>query len=296
MAITVVQLCNRIGRRARGGDFTKLGLNGQQDIMEAANAALQRLYGALPTYFKEQTQGFVLPAPVSITSIGVTQYVKTVTGYTFTESQFGQTVVLEGDPAWNQIVGTDELLNPYMGSTGTVTGTIYGNALFSTTYPFDRVIGNPTYANQSIGILLNASMARNNAGYNQWLMQQNVGMPVSWWPQTFGNSQGNTPYWILRFAPAPDQAYAVDVRMSFWPKRLTLDDYDDNTSLPVPDQFIEPSLIPMAIAEFMNSPEFQSRKDEELILNRAERGEKFARLQPGQFASPNNQVFTPLGF
>ena len=296
MAITVVELCNRIGRRARGGDFTKLGLNGQQDIMEAANAALQRLYGALPDYFKEMTQGFVLPAPLAITGVGVTQYGKTITGYSFTEEQFGQTVVLEGDPGWNQILGTNELLNPYMGPTGTVGGTVYGNALFSTTYPFNRVIGNPQYANQSIGFILNATMARNNGGVNQWLLQQNVGMPLSWWPQVFGNSQGHSPMWILRFAPAPDQAYAVNVRLSFWPKRLTLDDYDDNTALPVPDQFIEPSLIPMAIAEFMASPEFQSRKDEELILNRAAQGEKFARMQPGQFAAPANTIGTPLGF
>lgn len=296
MSITTVALCNRIGRRARGGDFTKLSMNEQMDIMEAANHALQRLYGALPAYFKEMTEGFVLPAPLAVAGVGVTQYGKTVTGITFTSAQFGQTIVLSGDAGWNQIVGTNELLNPYMGSTGTVAGTIYGNALFSNTYPFDRVIGNPTYANQSIGILLNASMARNNAGANQWLMQQNVGVPVAWWPQVFGNSQGNSPMWILRFAPAPQQAYAVNVRLSFWPKRLTLTDYDSNTSLPVPDQFIEPSLIPMAIQAFMSSPAWASRRDEALVEDRGNKGEAFARNQPGQFAAPNNQIYTPVGF
>lgn len=296
MAITVIELCNRIGRRARGGDFTKLSMNEQMDIMEAANAGLQRLYGALPTYFKELTQGFVLPAPLAVTGIGVTQFSTTVTGANFTSEQFGQTVVLEGDAGWNQILGANTLLNPYMGPTGTVGGTVYGNALFSTTYPFERVIGNPTFANQSIGIVLNASMARNNSGANQWLLQQNVGMPRTWWPQVFGNSQGYTPMWILRFAPAPDQAYAVNVRLSFWPKRLTLDDYDANTSLPVPDQFIEPSLIPMCLQEFMSSPAWQSRKDEAAVDARGEKGEAYARNQPGQFAAPSNTIGTPLGY
>lgn len=296
MSITTVALCNRIGRRARGGDFTKLSMNEQMDILEAANVALQRLYNALPTYFKEQTQGFVLPAPLSVLAVGVTQYSKTVTGITFTSAQFGQTIVLSGDAAWNQIIGTNELLNPYMGSTASVAGTIYGNALYSETYPFDRVIGNPKLANQNYYMLMNGEMARSNGANGAWLMQQSVGQPQVWWPQVFGNSQGETPMWVLRFAPAPSQAYAINVRLTFWPKRLTLTDYDSNTSLPVPDQFIEPSLIPMAIQAFMSSPAWASRKDEALVDDRGNKGEAFARNQPGQFAAPANQIYTPLGY
>lgn len=297
MPITTIELCNRIGRRARGGDFTKLSMNEQGDILEAANAALQRLYNALPTYFKEQTQGFVLPAPIQIASIGVTQFGKTVTGYTFTEAQFGQTVVLDGDPAWNQIIGTDDLLNPYMGDTGTVGGTIYGNAIHSTTFPLDRIISNPQFANQNLFPMASFTIATAN-GYGQspWLWFGQVGVPNVWWPQVFGNSQGNKPIMVLRFAPAPQQAYSVNVRIGFWPKRLTLTDYDDNTELPVPDQFIEKSLLPMCAQEFMASPAWESRNDEALIEARGNSGETFARNQLGQIGSPSNRVFTPVGF
>lgn len=297
MPITTVSLCNRIGRRARGGDFTKLSMNEQQDILEAANAALQRLYNALPTYFKEQTQGFVLPAPLAITGVGVTQFGKTITGYNFTDAQFGQTVVLEGDPGWNQIIGENDLLNPYMGSTGTVGGTIYGNAIHSNTFPLDRIIGNPQFANQNL-FPIAAFTISPATGYdvNPWLWYQQVGVPNAWWPQVFGNSQGNEPLMVLKFAPAPDQAYAVNVRIGFWPKRLTLTDYDDNSALPVPDQFIEPALIPMCLEEFMSSPAWQSRNDEAAVAARGQAGERFARNQLGQIGSPSNRIGTPLGF
>lgn len=297
MSITTIDLCNRIGRRARGGDFTKLSMNEQQDILEAANAALQRLYNALPTYFKEQTQGFVLPAPLAISGVGVTQYSKTVTGVTFTDAQFGQTVVLDGDPGWNQIIGEDELLNPYMGSTGTVSGTVYGNAIHSTTFPLDRIIGNPQFANQNLFPVATFNIAQANGyGTSPWLWFGQIGLPQVWWPQVFGNSQGNSPIMVLRFSPAPDQAYAVNVRIGFWPKRLTLTDYDENSALPVPDQFIEKSLIPMAIEEFMASPTFQSRNDEAQVIARGQQGERFARNQLGQIGSPNNRIGTPIGF
>lgn len=295
--ITVVNLCNRIGRRGRGGDFTKLSLNGQQDIIEAANAALQRLYNALPTYFKEQTQGFVLPAPLAISGVGVTQFGKTVTGITFTSAQFGQTVVLDGDPGWNQIIGEQELLNPYMGSTGTVGGTIYGNAIHSDTYPLDRIIGNPQFANQNLLPLTPLTMqSATNYGVPSWLWYQTIGIPSTWWPQVFGNSQGNKPIMVLRFAPAPQQAWAINVRMGFWPKRITLADYDNNSELPVPDQFVEPALIPMCLEEFQVSPEWQPANDGALITARGQAGEKFARNQLGQIGSPSNQVLTPWGF
>jgi hypothetical protein len=297
MSISTVQLFQRIGRRARGGDFTKLSLTEQTDLMEAANAALQRLYNALPTYFKVQTQGFVLPAPLTISGIGVTAFSKTVTGANWTSAQIGQTVALDGDAAWNQIIGANELLNPYMGATATVGGTVYGNAIYSETYPFDRVIGNPEFANQGLTPYgLRTLFPTSNGNNLPWIYAQNVGMPRVWWTQVLGNSQGGTPLMIIRVAPAPSTAYAINIRLSFWPKRLTLADYAANTALVVPDQFIETSLIPMALQEFMSSPAWQSRNDEGAVEARGERGEKFAREQPGVLTSNNNWVGTPAGF
>ena len=296
MSLSVVQYCQRIGRRARGGDFTRLSMSEQGDVLEAGNAALQRLYNALPSYFKELTEGFILPAPVALTGIGVTQFSKVVTGVAFTTAQFGQTVILDGDPAWNQIIGTAELLNPYNGATATVNGTVYGNAIYSTVYPFDRVIGNPKFADESLTPLVRTDLSRGTGTDGSWLFRQAIGQPQAWWPQVFGNSQGKSPIMVLRFAPAPEMAYTINVKLSFWPKRLTLADVDAAVTLPVPDQFIEKSLIPMAIQELIPMPCWQSRKDEQLVIARGDAGEAFARNQLGQIGSPNNRVYTPVGF
>lgn len=296
--LTTVEYINRLGRRARGGDFTKLSANERGDILQAANAGLQRLYNALPTYFKEQTQGFVLPAPLAVTGIAATQFSKFVTGITFTSAQFGQTIVLDGDAGWNQIIGEQELLNPYMGSTATVAGTIYGNAVHSDTFPLDRIIGNPQYANQNLFPLTSYSMvAASNGGINSpWWWSQSIGFPQVWWPQVFGNSQGKRPIMVLRFAPAPQQAYAINVRIGFWPKRLTLADYEANSPLPVPDQFVEKCLIPMSLEELMSTEVWAGRPDDDRVPKAGQAGEQHARLQYGQIGSPNNQVMTPIGF
>jgi hypothetical protein len=297
MSITTVQLLHRIGRRARGGDFTKLSLTEVTDLLDAANAALQRLYNALPTYFKEQTEGFVLPGPLAVSGVGVTQYGKTVTGIAFTEAQFGQSIVLDGDAGWNQIIGTAELLNPYMGDTASVSGTIYGNAIHSTTVPLDRIVGDPMFANPGLAPFFRATIGGGAPqSFAWWPWMQTIGIPQQWWPQVYGNAQGHTPIMTLKFAPAPSSPYAINVRIAFWPMRLTIADINANTSLGVPDQFIEPSLIPMALQSFLSSPIWEVRGDEQRIEESGLRGEDFARKQYGQIGAPNNRVYTPAGF
>ena len=296
--MTTVQLFQRLGRRARGGDFTKLSLTEQGDLAEAANSALQRVYEALPIYFKEQTQGFVLLAPQPITGVGVTQNSNILGSNVFDVSRIGCSVALDGDPAWNTVLGPNLLLNPYLGATGTVSGTLYGDAVYSTTLPFDRIIGDPKFANQTAVPMFNMTISRTNGSQMGWgwVMPQTVGRPQTWGVMLLGNAQGNTPLLVMKFSPAPDIAYAINVRLGFWPKRLTLADYDAATTIPVPDQFIETALIPMGLDALISTPIWESRKDEQIIMEKAEFAEEFLRRQPGQVAAPSNRVFTPIGY
>lgn len=297
--MTVLEYLHRIGRRARGGDFTALSMTEKGDLMECANAALQTVYGMLPSYFKERTQGFVLPAPEAIT-LEVAPGSAVVPDDTFDISELGRSVVIDGDGNWNQVAATNRLLNPYLGSQASANmgATIYGDAVYSDDYPFDRIIGNPTFPNQGQTMLLNLSITNvNNAPW--WSWQPAQGVPRAWWTQMLGNSSGNEPLLVLRFSPAPNIAYAIDVRINYWPKRLTLSDYQNATTLPVPDQFLEKSLIPIALRQLMSSPIWDNLGNpagDDRIIESADRGEEFLRMIPGQVTAPNNRVGTPWGY
>ncbi len=299
--ITVPQLFHRIARRSRTADFTKLSMSELTDVLEAANIALQKVFSSLPVRFKEQTQGFALPGPLALTAVGVTQFSKTVTAATFTAAQLGATVRLDGDPQWNQVLGTDTLLNPYMGATGAVSGTVYGDACFSEDYPFDRILGNPRFPNQgtwpwTINPLNSPGWMGMGAAYGWWLLPQSTGVPITWWTQEMGISQGRGPAVILKFAPLPNIAYPVSVRFTFWPRRLTLTDYLSGSTVVVPSQFVEPGLIPLALEAFMSSPAWKVRGDEDRVWQNARDAEKYLTSQPAQIGPPNNRIYTPLGF
>ncbi len=293
--MNTVELFHRIGRRGREGDFTKFSLAEQGDVMESVNSAMQQVYNALPSYFKEQSEGFVLPAPRNLV-VAVTQYSNMLSSDVFDESEIGRTVVLDGDPAWNQVLDTNQLLNPYMGTTvAQVSGQVYGNAIFSEQYPFDRIIGNPRLANQNTAFW-NKELIRVQPSGIPWLFQQGIGQPQVWWVEFQGNAQGYEPLLVLRVAPAPSVAMSINVRLSFWPRRLTMQDYTAATTIPVPDQFIDSCLIPIATRTFMASPAYVKRGDEDRIDARAVAAELTLKNQPGQPAAPNNRVFTPLGY
>lgn len=291
----VVELFNRIGRRGRGGDFTGFSLNEQGDVATAANEAIQQTYNLLPSYYKEITEGFVLPAPQPLT-LAVTQFSDQLSSDVFTTSQIGASVVLNGDPAWNQVIATNRLTRPYMGQTGTVGGTVYGDSWYSLRYPFDRVIGNPRLANQQTAMYWGGDLRRITDNNRLWNWLQTIGQPVSWWTQMLGNSQGNEPLMVIRFTPAPSIAYSLSIKTAYCPKRLTPADYLNSSTIVVPDQFLETVLLPLAYRALMGTPVWESRKDEAMVLAAAERAEMHARNQPGQNATPNNYAFTPTGF
>ena len=292
--MTLVELFHRAGRRTRTGDFTQLSMSEQSDVLQAINSGLQKVYNLLPPFYKELTEGFVLPPP-RVTTIVAAQYSTAVPAATFDPSEIGRSVVLAGDAGWNVVMGTAQLLNPYLGASGTVAATVYGDAVYSLTYPFERIIGNPKFSNQTNGYFFGNQELARQAGGGMWPVTQTVGRPQVWWPMNMGNSQGNNPPIVIKVAPAPDQAYSINVRASYAPKRMLISDYTAATTIPVPDQFIEPGLIPLVRRALMATPVWVTTGDEERIEKRAEEAEEFLKSQPTQQA-PNNRIFTPIGF
>ncbi len=289
----IVELIHRTARRARTGDFTQLNLAEKGDVMQAVNAAMQKVYNVLPMYFKTMTVGFLLPAPLTV-SVQVTNGSKELGADAFSASQLGSTVVIPGDSAWNQVADTNLLQNPYMGETGTVDATVYGDAVFSERYPFDRIMGNPQFADQTQMPLIRRTVQ--NATVPYLGLTPSIGQPSIWWVQPNGNAQGGLPVLFLRLFPLPAQAYAITVPLAFWPMRVTLEDYQANAVIPVPDQFLDACLVPLAVRALMDTPAFQTRGDEQTLKESALEADQFLKLQPGQVGSPSNRIGTPVGF
>ncbi len=94
--MTTIEYLHRIGRHARGSDFTKLSMSEQSDLINAANTALQQAYNLLAQYYKEITEGFYLPGPATL-ALAVTQYSNSVAASSFTDAQIGRSVIIDGD-------------------------------------------------------------------------------------------------------------------------------------------------------------------------------------------------------
>ena len=99
-----------------------------QAVCNAINGALEEIWCAVPAEIFQQRYGGVLREPATV-SVTVTQYSKTVTITTWADWMTGCTVALTGDSIFNEIASSTALVKPYMGATGTTTGTVYADCI-----------------------------------------------------------------------------------------------------------------------------------------------------------------------
>lgn len=119
-------------------DLSDADATQQLDIRRAINAGIDEI-GAIPpmAWYGVNEYVGVLPAPVVIASIAVTQHSRAYTSAAITAglaTYGGQAILVGGDESViNRIVrkvdATGEFLVPYGGSNGTVAGTIYSDTM-----------------------------------------------------------------------------------------------------------------------------------------------------------------------
>lgn len=290
--MTIIQYMAKIARAAKNPDVASMSFDERQDVLDAANAATNDLYEKSPTFLREITEGFMFAAPTTI-PLNVTFGSTSVGQGTFAESMLGCSIVIPGDPGWNQIQSDGTLQNPYVGPTASaVVATVYGDAVFSTRYPFDRILSNPQYADRRFASMLSRGLSRISDNGERRIFENAVGRPRYWWVQQLGVSQGNQPSLVIRVSPAPDQAYAIKIRMAYWAKRMYPSDYDAGTVVTIPDNLLESVLVPIAKRFLITTPTFNKEMKDD-VLDAAQRADASAAKQNPQPAQQPVFLGTP---
>ncbi len=123
-----IALGNRLARDLNVKNLADLTADGLQAVLDAINAAIQKLDAVAPAISKTTLGAFAIAAPVTI-SIDVVNGSTAIAAGTFESDQYGRTVRIDGDTIDNQITSLTTLLHPHGGPTGTVNATIYSDAI-----------------------------------------------------------------------------------------------------------------------------------------------------------------------
>lgn len=290
--MTTFELAERLSRRLKKGHFTALSMAAAMDVVEAINSGLQECYELLPHWQRRTTVSLTLAAPAAVSlnatagSVDVTSSVDA--GDAFDESQIGRSVVVYGDPNWNEVQSVTKLLDDYQGATGVRAATVYGDSVFNDVASFDGFASHPRFAETREELIPFNPRAVARA--------PEIGKPKYYWTEPAAAALGSTPAVYLRVSPAPDRAYVLRVDLEFRPIIVTYTSLHQASTIPLDVQLLHRALIPLCESRLLRSPEWADPQKEKLVLDDADLARELLTRQRPAASVPANKVFTPAGY
>jgi hypothetical protein len=282
-------LANRLSRDLSEKSLSDLPADVLLEIADAINGAIQKMDAIAPFHSKTTTASIALDAPVTV-SIGVTNGSTTITGATFTESQFGRTIRIGGDDIENQVVGTTDLLHPFSGTTGTVSAVIYGDA---TPLPesYAAITSDPQVL-ETRRFLAHQKIPRTPT------RKKLVDEPRFYWVESNARNQNPSAPGIVRVDSLPDQVYRLEFEAELAPVRVTVADFHaPGDDLPIRAQHVENYLLPIARGLLTTSSLWRDKDTKSKASADGETAEiKYEALVPRYLSTPSNHVLTHPGF
>ncbi len=284
-----IALANRLCRDLKESSVTNLTADARLEILDAINGGLQKLDAVTPTKNKITTASIYLEA-ASTVALGVTNGSAEITGVTFAGDQYGRTIRITGDSIENQVDGPSSLLHPYTGATGTVSATIYSDAV-ALPEQYAELVGDPKILETG------RDLKNHKIRYSTWRIKR-IGEPLFYWVEpNAGNNSPVAPS-VIRFDTLPDRAYRIQVEAMMAPTRVLFSDLlSAGPEIPLRADHVELYLLPLARGILTASEMWRDAESKANARKEAETAEqKYSVFASTTFATPNNQVGTPFGY
>jgi hypothetical protein len=261
----------------------------RQTILDCVNASLQIMHDHAPDHSKVTTISINLAAPQAIT-IGVVQGSTDFTSYSATDEDMYCTIKITGDKIDNQIIGNDKLLLPYSGATGTVSATIYYDAV-ALPAQYSSISSNPRYADTNTELLQGAYPAR-----DRLLYRFAVGSPECWSVEP--NGQHDDYRAVFRVDRLPISAIRLKATARLAPPRITfLDTITATRDLPIRYEHVESYLLPMVRGLLAETDLWRSESLRSAAVARGNAAEvRYSTMIPQTLTTPSNSVGSPSGY
>jgi len=291
-------LSQRLGRHLKADDSADIQAEALLDVITAANAGLQCVFGRLPRRFRTTTLSHTLRAPEVLSLVFDAQYSDQVADDTFTDAMKGCTVRISGRD--NLVVDSATVLDEHLDTILTVDGTVYFDAA-----PLQDVIEELTSDVRlyRTGVTGYTSLTRDerlryrDGGSVNFGCAGEIGVPRYYDIDPVGASQGGDPEFLLRVAPKPSAACTIRFEAILGPKRLTFAHFATPTDIWIPDAIVEQIFLPICEGKLTESSFWRDRTTISRILARADEAEQSLAVRyPADMALTNHRVGRPLGF
>lgn len=283
-----IAFANRLARDIDEKSIVDLTADVRLEILDAINGGLQKLHALAPASSKETTAGLYVPAPETF-SITVTSGSVDFTGRSFASDELYRTIRIGEDGIDNQVVGTNRLLHPYSGNSGTFNATVFADAILIPE-PYSEMVGDPR--------ILETGWSIPNKERNWLGRPRDVRRPECYTIENNARNRNSIAPALIRFDSLPDQIYRLEARFILAPERVTFADLlAPGVEIPLRSELVEVYLLPIARGILSFSSLWRDKDARKDVRDEADLAEKkYSALVPQYVGTPNNRLGTPPGF
>lgn len=235
-------------------------------LLDCINAAVYNWFAAAPERMRMTTVSHLLRAPEE-GSATVTAETNELTGVTLQDYHLGASIEFDNEPHLNEIVsvtGTPKVLNSFRNS-GTKNYTIYFDSIMITDYLINRIVNHPRILDTGQELYRDDEAMRFQGAERRGA----IWGPVSWWDVANTRDFG-TPYryvfentglslqdearMMIRVDPIPDSPLTINFDAVVDAPTLEVDSMNGSVDIAVPDQYVLPHLLPLALSDLALTP------------------------------------------
>ena len=310
--MTSVEIARRATRHLTVSDPSAMAPEEAIQILDAINGALNRYFRYADDQYKRTTATERLLAPVTRTGISIDENGTTLTGGSFLQSERGKSVVIPGDAQYNEIVATDQVLRPFIGSGGAsnVSGTIYSDAVPIRNFAVERLASHPRIIETNTTLVPISNGAGTNLNGDPW--HRDTG---AWYNNTTSRRQGEPTVYMVSYVggsidtadedavmivhidPVPAQALTIEFDIIIRAINLDIASLVTPVALPIHESVFADTFFPLIEGALTASDLWKADpRMTERILDRETKALRDIRLLPKAFHNPTRRVGTVRGF
>lgn len=299
--MTTSQAAFRLLRHCSVTDIAALTYSQASEVMGALSAAVSFYFRYGPAILKQTSAIIQLRAPRAVTGLPVVKGAREVsTGSPFTLAERGSSLYLDGDERPNEVVSLVSWLNPYGGTDGSKSGTVYGDCVPVGSRLIERIISDPwIHDARGSEYGLSALKRMSLTEEPRYLQSRPIGRPTHYTMQPTGIVRGSTTQFLIRVWPMP-----ADEMILRCEAELTPDMFDPTNvagvplELPFSPDQMESIILPLAEREMLVSTLAYEIPDRTIagINRRAEVAEQTIRKLPKDHGRTQGRARTPRGY
>ena len=292
--MTTTDLAQRLLRYTKFSDLANVPADDALEILEAISTGIRDWCMLVPTDFRRRSITGTLKAKATLGGCVFKAGSKEFTPSANLNAFIGATCQIAGESEYNRIVDNGKLL---FEAETSGSGSLEYWRDFIDLGRASRLVSAPLIRGNRLRMWNDQDRDHhtgNLAGPDFWRTQDSsaTGEPRRYWVDT-ENSSNTSPRFIVRMWPLPNKNEQVSLDVDIHAPRYGLTTLKNPEHIPIPDEYCESIILPLAARELLASPMFSGNAS--AVDQRGKRAERRASaLIP--VSATSNKVYTPANW